>query len=793
MQIKIESERRRGLRIIDEIPDIALCRIQGHNGIGKTNAIKLLSLCAGGTPFRGDAASWASFKSQLLSARIEVSGLRDGEILEWDLVPAQWPDNPGEPLGDLLGTVRINGRNANMADIHELFRVYHIVAAETPQNVLASRVLEAQKDIQGWDAQRQLRVNALDERLADIRALITQLSPEKIATETLAAKETRQRAFVLTDKRETANERMTLLQRARQVSDHLIEVRGQGPEMDAKLEDLKNQLEVIDRQKEELNTKIAEASARQHQDAEAERKFVNAQKYLDRHDIAARNARTALDMLAASAEVDPHRDVIDAAIQEASATLTRLTELLPQVHAAPLVLEVLDDLVRRLSEAENENLADATLLEGDGDSAAWTVSSLREALFTEREMLGQRTPSADAARLSEEIDRTRSRLYSLAQARETLTEFEGAETALHRAQERLRQAAEGLPEQTARTLDDLMAARNELDQEAATVQTRHARLTHTRELLGGGLDEKTLSAELAQLCKQLAVKVSRIHSQAANEANKFEDIVRAETQAVQQAERAQQALERREAEIEQIILQLRTTEELRWVRETADIAEVTSMDLEQKAAMLCRIVDQLDRARNKLHLIDKAVSGTGTALSKLQIGLQTATGQDDEEPPYDPAVRHWLGREVRRWFEDDLVRRALFDGGTDIRLDPRDMSVCWISKDGEEERRPLTGFSSGQQVLAYTQAQIAKIDVEELPAANRLIALDEFGSFLDWKNMSSLVHLLKIRKHGISKDQVVVILPLEADRQDQREGNLIVDGQMRSLEARGYFAEELST
>ncbi|MFD7715433.1 hypothetical protein [Streptomyces sp. NPDC059814] len=793
MRIKIESERRRGLRIIDEIPDIALCKIQGHNGIGKTNAIKLLSLCTGATPFRGDAGAWASFKSQLLAARIEISGLRDGENLEWDLEPSRWSDDPSEPLGDQIGALRINGRKAQFHDIHEILRVHHIVAAETPQNVLAGRVLEAQKDIQGWDAQRQLRVGVLDESLESIHTLLTQLAPERIASEALAAKEARTRAVILTGKRETANERMALLQRVKQVSDQLVEVRGQGPEMDAKLEDLKNQLAEINRRKEELNKRIAEASARRHQDAEAEREFANAQKYLDRHDRTARNARTALDMLAASAEVDPQRDVIESAIQEASAKLTELTEKLPQVHAAPLVLEVLDDLVRRLSEAERENLGHATLLEVGGGSTEWTVSSLREALSSQREILGQRTPSADAARLSDEIEKTRDRLYSLDQAKDTLAEFETAESALSKAQVRLRAAAEGLPEQAARTLDDLMGARNDLDQEAAKVQTRHARLTHTRELLGGGLDEDSLSAELAQLCKQLGVKISRIHSQVASEAEKFEEIVRSETQAVQQAERAQQSLDRREGETEQVLQQLQTAKELGWVRNAVDIGTIGGMNLERKAALLCSISAQLERARNRLHRIDDAVSGTGTALSKLQAGLQNGTGQEDAEFLYDTATRHWLGREVQRWFEDQFVRKALFDGGTRIRLDPRDMTIFWINQNGEEERRPLTGFSSGQQVLAYTQAQIAKIDAEELPAANRLIALDEFGAFLDWKNMSSLVNLLRVRESGVSKDQVVVILPLEEDRWSEQEGNVPVDGQFRSLEDRGYYAEELST
>jgi hypothetical protein len=42
-----------GIRVIDEIPDLRLCRVEGLNGIGKTLAIHLLEICTGQQPYAG--------------------------------------------------------------------------------------------------------------------------------------------------------------------------------------------------------------------------------------------------------------------------------------------------------------------------------------------------------------------------------------------------------------------------------------------------------------------------------------------------------------------------------------------------------------------------------------------------------------------------------------------------------------------------------------------------------------------------------------------------------------------
>jgi len=180
VRITIEAECRRGLRIIEEIPDIALCKIEGYNGIGKTNAIKLLRLCTGEQPFENDEGSWRTFRSQLVRARVHVTGLREAEEIEWLLEPNRWPEDP-EPPGDLLGTVSVSGRERHPRDVLEILKIYHVIAAETPASVLAGRAHVAHKQVSDWfTAPGRQRQDEIEDRLFEIQKAIADCLPSQL-------------------------------------------------------------------------------------------------------------------------------------------------------------------------------------------------------------------------------------------------------------------------------------------------------------------------------------------------------------------------------------------------------------------------------------------------------------------------------------------------------------------------------------------------------------------------------------------------------------------------------------
>ncbi|BBC96150.1 hypothetical protein [Streptomyces griseofuscus] len=790
MHIRIEAETRRGLRIIGEIPSIPLCRIEGYNGIGKTNAIKLLRLCAGDQPFTGNDHSWRTFRNQLKSARVSVTDLHGAQKLEWALDPSRWPQ-VAEPLGDLIGEIRIDGRSARPRDITPLLSVHHVMAADTPVSVLSERLSTAQKRIQEWDAEvgRQ-RQEEVELALGDLQNKITDCAPSQLSRELTITSEAEKIAISLANQLKLARERVERLDRAVEISAQLTQVRGRGPEMDEKIEELAAHLADLDQQRQKLDRQIKNASAQKHQNEKAENEFENAQKHLVRRDKALRTIQSHLQNLAAAVGVEPTEDALAAARRDTSQHLNRLLERQPRVNATPVLLSLISSLTSSLENAERaEHLGNELLISSSQGGTDWTVTALREALQHREAVLREEAPSADAEQLTQEIEETRGRLGAIAQTEAALREVEAAQTALEKAEGRLLKATKGLPEQTARNLEDLMSNRARLDQEARTVQADHARLTHARELLGGGKTEDALAAELVQLCREANVEVARLRKHREKEQAEFEELTRREAQAAQQATLAHRNSENRISRVTATARFLSQNPELSWLRRAfPKISSLPGLNVADQAQALTEVASAIDKARDSLGSTYSSLRGMETALGRLESRIRQNSGETGTETASDRAAKRWLADEVRQWFESEVVRTALFNGGTNVELDPDSLQLSWTAADGQTNERPLAAFSSGEQAFAYTQAQVARLDRDDNAATNRLIALDEFGSFIDAKNMSALASYLRGRQAQAPHDQVLVVLPLEVSPAIA-SSNGTTNERVNALRQRGYFAE----
>lgn len=788
MHIRIEAETRRGLRIIGEIPHIPLCRIEGYNGIGKTNAIKLLRLCTGDQPFSGFDHSWKTFRNQLKSAHVEVTGLHGAQKLEWLIDTSRWPDS-AEPLGELIGTTRIDGRAASQRDVSPLLSVHHVMAADTPVSVLTERITTAQKRIHDWDTEvGSHRQEEVELALGELQQRISESNPSQLGRDLSITSEAEKLAKSLADQLTEARKHVMLLDRAVETHTQLTQVRGRGPEMDQKIHELIERLQSLDARRQELDAQIANASAQKHLNEKAEKEFENAQKYLIRHDKTVRAVRSKLDRLAAAAGVEPSESALTAARRELSQQLNSLLEQQPRVHATPMLVNLLESLIINLESAELEDLGDTVLISGDEEGEPWTVTGLRKAFRRRVEILSEETPSADAEQLTQQIERTRNRLGDIAQVQRAMGELEAAQTTLAKAEERLLKATKGLPEQTARTLEDLMQARTSLDKETRAVQGDHARLSHAREILGGGKTEDTLAAELVQLCREADVEVARLRGQRDKRQNELEELTRREAQASQQAALARRTSEDRVSKVKETAHFLTESSEVAWLRRAVPaITSLPGLSASDQAEVLMEVAAVIDKARDSLLSTYSSLRGMETALGRLGSRIRQPDGLAGTETASDKVAKLWLAEEVRQWFDSDVVREALFDGAQDVELDADSLQLSWTGADGELNERPLASFSSGQQAFAYTQAQVARLDRDK-NFANRLIALDEFGSFIDSKNMSALASYLQARQEQAPHDQVLVILPLEISP-ELASLNGETNERVNALRQRGYFAE----
>jgi hypothetical protein len=791
MHFKIDAETRRGLRIIGEIPDLPLGKVSGYNGIGKTNAIKILSLCVGEQPFKGDSASWRSFRDHLHRATIEVRGLDGANSVQWTLDPRNWPDN-AEPLQEQLGTLRIDGRIANHAEIPSLLSVHHILVAETPLELLKGRVNSARRDVTSWiESVGDARSRGLDVKLRDLHRYLTSLLPAQIHLDLTASKEAAKVAQDLESQLLEVKEQVRLLHAAADVSDRLGQVRGRGPELDTKLAKLRGDMESIEARTADLDQQITEASTRQHRDKKAEREFELARKYLIGKEKAAREVAQHFDRLIAAAGVPADFAGLEAEQEALGQLLQSLVDRLPQVHATPMLIATLEGVADRLIEAERHELGDSVLVEPCGDKVGWTVRELREACLNRVKELSKKTPSADAQALSNQISETRNRIDALARAGAVMQQLENVRIEHERAEGRLRNATNALPRKAAQTLDELMVQRRRLDDKSRSIQAEHSRLTHARELLGGGSTEEALTSQLFDLCKAAGVDAARVRGRLEQSRHSLDDITRRHALAVQTAERTERTSESRVQALGTAVADLATSPGTAWLRRA--IPSVSTLALHpptEQAAALEHIRRRLETARTELSDSINSVRAIGKAFANLHNWLNRIEFEDNAPNEFDIAARLWLANQVRQWFQDPLISEALFDKGVDVRLDWKDLTVRWNVGD-EPRSKPLTQFSSGEQAFAYTHAQLAQLERSDTGAANRLIALDEFSSFLDARRMEKLIGYLADRHVRVPRDQVLVILPLESLVQLESKADENGLTRIRRLERHGYVSEPL--
>jgi hypothetical protein len=415
MHFAIKADGRRGLKVIGEIPDIGVCRLEGYNRIGKSTAIRLLQLCTGVQPYERQDHLWRTFREQLASARVVVTQLQDVDRIEWNLDPSGWPSDP-DLLGDRVGQIRINGRSARSSDVRGLLRVDRIAGDETFTDTLAAHVTTAGTEVRDWIAeggQGWQRRTALDHALNDWRERVAPDDLMGFRAHQGKVEEAERRTSGLRIELQAAEKRMKLLSDAQQVLDQLEDVRGRGPGLNRQLKDLDRQLAESNSKRIDLDEQILTLGQREQRDKQAHQEFQRAQQHLGRRERELGEARMHLADAAATAQVPAEMAAATAAQDSAHAQLEGLLSQQARINTAPQVIRLAEDLSDRLRQAEEDGLGGEVLVESVSAGMSWTARQLREALGRQAAARAAQPLTAPAERLEQEINDVRVRIQNL--------------------------------------------------------------------------------------------------------------------------------------------------------------------------------------------------------------------------------------------------------------------------------------------------------------------------------------------------------------------------------------------
>jgi hypothetical protein len=779
IEVSIDAQPTGGLRVIGEIPPLRPCRLEGRNGVGKTVAVRLLSLASGHQPYSDDPVSWRSLRAQIGNATIRFSGLVGLQAgAQLTLTPDDWPDEVPFEIGDWLGTLVLDGDSQPASALFDRLEVVHLSGTERLDNTIDRRrgtyrvaLRETAHRLRELEGQR-LELGEMTERVAP-------LTPEQENDDRQRRGEGERRLQDLVPRHEKLQARLKALQKASTLQ-MLIEA-GTDPDRDAEIARVRKERaeaeHKLKRAQAELTAAVKElsqGSAIQKELAKEERRLTRVRK----RETEARKRRVELAELAGLPQVaESTDDVLPAEVAaEIAEGLAEATEKLRELEHA-LYRNALTDQQRAIHD-ELTVVVDGAVSSGNSDLVVGqmddhdvTVGELAKALNTPP----SRPHDIDDAQLKQ-LRETHAALRSLDELIEAAPSIERDKQEVLESIRRLRskapeqdaleqrvdhartdqQDAQGLADALSRRLGVLQAGR--LENPAEAESDRDEILTHEK-------------VKLDQLPEAVTHALTEQASGAGELATTREIVADLEAADV-----------RRRVARRTLAAQLRSEPNLGWARDLAGLATsgAKNEDVDWR------------RFSERLQSVRGAVASLVDDVEALDAVLTTGPGASGR---YGDAIRQALEEEAVKDFSDRPLLEALFDSGTITHFDLGNSTVSWRTAGGEARSRPLTAFSSGEGALGFIRARLRQIAAASHD--NRLIFLDEFGAFIAADARRPLAELLTGDETGSLASQIIVMLPLQVDYRaelDQTTGALHqrYTERVAQIDDHDYFVEEFS-
>jgi hypothetical protein len=765
------------LRVIREVPEGTLLRIQGRNGIGKTLFVRLLQLATGFQPYLSMPRAWQTLREGLGPCRIDVDGLKQGVRLELLLEPAGWPIHP-EPVAEWLGAARRNGRSIEWADVARVLRVFRVGGDESLVRSLSLQVRSDQERVtqqrerlaaiaSDWDAQLQPLLAAVDDLVIPTWDELTGVAHSR----RVAADKARRR-------RKEALEDLDRVRRARQFEARLDALRTERPHILARLQELGARNDDVDAELARTEETAARVLAGQRQGRQMRGEITKEERLYRLR--AERLQRRRYELAAALRKVGLHgtqnEETLHDALVAARNRLADVEARRASSDRAGLVVDLINSVDRPIHRAIEDDLSDEHV--ADIADIAVTVQELAAGLASRRATIESQT-TEKSRQLVVEVERTRSLISDLHDALRIVRLLNKAESDLAETSMRLVQLAGRLSGASAQSYRQLQEQRASLVDELMTLAVERANLDRQLEELLIEGDEDAICHALAQLDveetgAELDERVDRLEHEAATAAA-------SEALASDEADAADARVERLRRALA-LALDRLGDDEFAWVARTgARLPERRSSPAEQQAAVI------------ELHGAARSIRADVTEVlndhDALGMALDNLARRISADVPQGPPASIRLIKPVTRYYErvfaqelaEPEMRNALFDGGSDVSLDLELLTTTWTGRGGERRSRPLEAFSSGEHAFAYTRLQLE--NVNKFDAENKVVFLDEFGAYVARDRLEDLFTFVRKKAIGIIADQVVVILPLTTQPRDQT--------QRAALTQNGYYVEAI--
>lgn len=781
IEIRVESHASGGLRLIGHLPSIRPCLLEGKNGVGKSALIRVLTLASGQQPFMSDPGAWRSLKRLIGPTQVVIDGM-DGPSAAARLVltPDEWPDEPTSQIGEWLGKLELDGSPAPVADLFGAFDVVHVAGTERLVDTLHQR----KEGLVASIRETRRRLGLIEEQRAEFGEIAEQLnrvSPRRAEDDRVASEAATRELAEIADDLGAASKRLNDLSEASGLRALLDAGKSSGAEVElrlvrAKIEAARLQLAESERAHEFAVEALTKGTQAQKNAAKLERQLSAVSKKLD--SLAARQEWLS-DRLG-EVGLDPGLDTLDDPASSALATAltaARLSqrEAIREAARARRTYEenqVLDELRVVLDAALDRGLGELLVAVLDGVHA--TVGKLSSSLGV---VEGDGDHSGNYANAN-------SRVAELTELQAIFAERGAARTSARKADEELGSLGTKIAGHD-ELRDAAKLARANLDEASARLRSLNMQLGAMSRAGLSGADAEDAEQRFAELLGLHGVPVFELNQYIASSQIEHAKLSqRDEALATQIRELGDRAVRRR-VDREALKRRWLNHPEFGWVGTLAD-----SFGADQGCE--AGKEDWSDVTWQRLADHVESVKSATTELVQRIEGLESVGSSHGQAGPLVDALDAVVERDAVDLLSAQPIADALFDGGEISRVNLEEESITWHTGAGEVRTRPLSVFSSGEQAFGFMRARLQQVAVTR--EANRVVFLDEFGAFIAADRRRSLANLLTTDQLKELRNQVFVVLPLQADYEAElaeTTGDLhdLFESRARSIREIGYFTE----
>ncbi|MFG1975518.1 hypothetical protein ACGFJC_39825 [Nonomuraea fuscirosea] len=790
IEVNVESHSRGGLRLINNIPADRPCRLEGKNGIGKSALVRLLVLMSGVQPYQHEPGAWRSLKTLVGPTIVTISGMQGTfSNARLQLTPELWPEKPSHVVGDWLGVLELDGVTKPASKLFAHLDVVHLVGTERLSDTLSQQYARLGTSLR----ETQASLRTLEDQRAELGVIAEELveaSPRTAEEERTALLRSQSESHQLSQQIEALAPKADDLLKATALR-ALIDT-GDAAAQEQRLNDLRKELEAAraahstsETQHEAAVAALNKGTKAQRDAAKIERKLRTLDKELDR--LAARQAAmgSRLEAVGVASDVEQldeqGADKLNAALDAALARQREAQLQAARINRTQAENDLIDELRVVLESAVEKGLGGLCVAALNGEDV--TVADLVDAL-------GQVVSDSGEVNLDE-----------LTEANAAVSELAELKQIFHRREElrseedTARASLEGLGPKIAGH-DDLRekakGARADLEMASARVRSLNMQIgAMTRSGLGGA-DVADAAARVSEILAKHGVSAEALAQSLAEAQAGLGQLRQRDVELKRaQAELSNKAARRRVLR-ETIRSRAHSDPHRAWLTQLAAVLALRpgvgrthedpgSGTGDWTDSVWQALSDHVTSVRNALMHLVRDVEG-----------LEAVARSKGTSGPYGAGLRAVIEQDAREQLSARPIAKALFDDGIVERVNLDDETVTWTTPEGESRTRPLAAFSSGEQALGFMRAQLQQ--VAAAPAENRLIFLDEFGAFIAADRRRPLAELLTSGVLLGLAEQVIVVLPLQADYEaelDQTTGRLheIYQRRARDVDAAGYFTE----